>query len=1016
MPPKFINNAIDNRGNWEFNWFQKKIKPNEEQSIKVCMRPKNGFDPRLVYKYINPQKTKEENIFERNANGETLNKTEHIILKNFLDKKDRALNEDLELLSKFGLNAKPKTNEGRLRLLLLTLQQQLNKTNKDNSILICNIFLRLCENQFKMTPDIEKDFAKSLTSMHKIVDTCNLIEIQFIHLHDQMPPLNDKGFQKLDDWQCNVIEHIDNNQSLVISAPTSAGKSVLAGYVTTKGKTLVVVPTDPLAWHWAAYISDIQNKDCPILTSTFQSIPERDKMVELINNSQAIVGTAESIVDYLPLITNDFNWVVIDEIHMIGKVEGSSMEAIAKIYKSIPFLALSATIGNIDDLTKWFQSLNSKRAVSSIICDKRFFNLQRFYYNTITNKLDILHPLSLVEIEHFVDGSILKKNLQPTPPDTWNLYKKMNEVYGDLGELNHEIYFESKERIQLSKANKYFMDLIKYMVNNYDKEKITTIINGFKNITLSDEPVDLVKLAFLLKTEDKTPAIIFQKNTIACLRMVRQFAKIIEDNEYKKFPRLRTLRLKEQKKSRHLDKQNEKEKEKSDNSNGYNSKKQQKQFLDPKNNEDTFIPTALQEPTPDFTLNHDQFFAEGIVEAWVEQLKKFYPRVGDEYHFIIKLLWRGVGVYAKGLPDPYLRLVQSLASNKQLAIVFSDMSLVFGVSMPFRTVVIYRDSYIEDDLDTMTFHQMAGRAGRRGLDKKGNVIFAGYNKWKRIEELSICPIPNVIGCNNLNFVTPHACRMAEKTGNGQDWEFTFTHCLNGDTDEDSMELLEGIKSNYANGWNFAISDDINHLHMMWILRHSDEPVTISFIIPYLIKAFECVDPNIINNQINIAHFLSYFVNKYETDNIEYKLPNYSLFEQASFSKIFKILEDIQLEISKNIDGRVWFSIKNNKLFKCTTEKEADIIRQHLFDFGNRIKAIQHFCFHNKIINISRLLGKLLTRIWWIYHTSSPLVIPFNCFDEINYKDVSDNSDLESDNSDSEQNKPNCKESNTIELL
>ena len=108
-------------------------------------------------------------------------------------------------------------------------------------------------------------------------------------------------------------------------------------------------------------------------------------------------------------------------------------------------------------------------------------------------------------------------------------------------------------------------------------------------------------------------------------------------------------------------------------------------------------------------------------------------------------------------------------------------------------------------------------------------------------------------------------------------------------------------------------------------------------------------------------------------------------------------------------------IKNNKLFKCTTEKEADIIRQHLFDFGNRIKAIQHFCFHNKIINISRLLGKLLTRIWWIYHTSSPLVIPFNCFDEINYKDVSDNSDLESDNSDSEQNKSNCKESNTIEL-
>ena len=75
------------------------------------------------------------------------------------------------------------------------------------------------------------------------------------------------------------------------------------------------------------------------------------------------------------------------------------------------------------------------------------------------------------------------------------------------------------------------------------------------------------------------------------------------------------------------------------------------------------------------------------------------------------------------------------------------------------------------------------------------------------------------------------------------------------------------------------------------------------------------------------------------------------------------------------------SIKNNKLFKCSIEKEADIIRQRLFEFGNRIKAIQHFCFHNKITNISRLLGKLLTRIWWIYHTSSPIMRPVNYFDE-----------------------------------
>jgi superfamily II RNA helicase len=38
--------------------------------------------------------------------------------------------------------------------------------------------------------------------------------------------------------------------------------------------------------------------------------------------------------------------------------------------------------------------------------------------------------------------------------------------------------------------------------------------------------------------------------------------------------------------------------------------------------------------------------------------------------------------------------------------------------MPFRTVVILNDIH-NDNLDTMLYHQMSGRAGRRGLIKRG---------------------------------------------------------------------------------------------------------------------------------------------------------------------------------------------------------------------------------------------------------------------------------------------------------
>lgn len=984
-----------NRGNWEFNFYQKVCIIGHEQSIKFSMRPENSFDPSNIHYYIANELSREEKIYEKKKAGDILSKTECIILDNYIKKKNETLANDLELIDKFGLNAKPVTKEGRTRLLLLTLQSQLLKNNSD---LICNIFLRLSEDQFELTDKIESEFIKNITKMNTIVSNCDLINLQFTKLHDQMPPLNTKGFQKFDPWQINVIQNIDAGKSTIVSAPTSAGKSVLSGYATTKGKTMIVVPTDALAWQMASYIGGILNADIPIITQTYQTSPKRTLMVELINNSPAIVGTADTIIDYLPLISTKFDWIIFDEIHMIGKTEGKAMETIAKVYDTVPFLALSATIGNIGELHNWFASLNPDRPISNIICDKRFFNLQRYYYNPTENKLEMLHPLSLVNLEDFRNKSILMKTLQPTPPDIWALYNKIIEHYGidAIGSLKHTIYFGINERIQLSKANQFFNDLIKFMVDNYNEIHINAIINSFKNPHLLEESVDLVKLAFLLKEEDKTPAIIFQKNTVACLRIIRQFAKIVNELEDTKYPKLRTSRLKEQSKAKRLDKQ----KDKKEKEVKMDSNKAMKEFLNFKIEIDTPISVSVQEPTREFTFNSELYFSEGIVDDWVLQLKKYFPNCGDEYHFIIKLLWRGVGIYAKGLPDPYLRLVQSLASKKQLAIVFSDMSLVFGVSMPFRTVVIYRDATIDDDLDGMLYHQMVGRAGRRGLDKKGNIIFAGY-KWDRIEELSVCPIPNVVGTNTLNYVIPHANRIALSVSNGQQWDKTFLNCLNKEPNEDTLELSQSIVSNYENSWNFAISDDINQLHMMWILRSSsddvNEPVIASFIIPYLKKGFEGLDPNNVNNQVLVAHFLSHFINKYQTDKSEYVLPQCPLFEQPSFLKIYDFLEELQLNSNTdNIDGRVWYSIKENKIIKCSVEKEADEIRNRVFEFGNKVKAIQHYCFHSKFTNLSKLLGKLLTRIWWIYHMSSPIMKPFNQYDENEYE-VHSNSD--SDDSD-----------------
>jgi len=1055
------NHTKKDKGNWRFSNFQKIQKFDiEESKIKSEMRPENSFNPNEVNNYINPKASKEEIISNKVKNNNKLTKTEQIIYNNYSKKISELLKKDIIDIENHKERATPITEEGRLRLLLLILAKQIKSKNEDG---ICNIYLKIKKDNFTITPIIRIEYQKEFDAMEKVINSKDLINLQFSKHPDKMPPLNQKGFIKFDEWQIKVVENINNNISTIVIAPTSAGKTVLAGYATTKGRTLIVMPTDALCWQMASYVGGFLNTEVPIFTSTHCTIPRdkchckdkinrrlnkscalctmslRDKNVENLNSSIAIVGTPDALLDYIPLINSNFDWIIMDEIHMIGKKEGCSMELIAKVFNKVKFLALSATIGNVDEITKWFQKLNPERKVENIKCEKRFFNLQRYYYNPKENKLNVLHPLALVDISDFNNGSILNKNLQPTPTDTWILYNKLKEEFKDLDKLNHTKYFEKDEIVHLDKANKYFFDLIQFMIEQTSTKEdvINKIINSFKNIELNNESVDLLKLIFKLKEENKTPVIIFQKNTLACLRMVRKFAKTIDNTEDAEFPDLRKNRMHLIKKAKRLEKQfDKKEKDdadlvkvtvdkngfvnktkvtknkiktetgKRDKSKQYEKNKEEKQEKSVEIELETINLEGLQQPTDKYNFNDIQYFSEEQIIELEKPFKMWFEADNGQFHFIVKLLWRGVGVYAKGLPDPYLRLVQKLTKEKKIAVLFSDMSLVFGVSMPFRTSVIYRDSFVEDDLDAMLYHQMAGRAGRRGLDKEGNVVFAGY-KWSRIEELSVCPIPNIVGVNTLNYVIPHANKISEIKKNNLNWESVFDNPLSNEPVEDQVEMLDYIKSNYSKegGWNFAYTgpnkdeNEINHLLMMWSLRNADdsEPIIISYLLPFIKRGFESSDADNQGSQIEIALFLANFISIKETDIENNKLPKNSLFDMPSFAKIYDDLEELQINIPKNIDNRIFASIKLNKLVKTDTEKEADVLRERLFNFSEKLITIQHYFFETKSGTLARLLAKLLTRIWWVYHKSSPLAKAFGHYDdEGEYKEIDDDAEEEED--------------------
>jgi len=931
----------DNKGNWEFNFNQKYYDPNLEAKIKLSMKPNNNIDFKNINQYINTELSKEEILLNKQNNNINLKSSEKIIINNYLKKKEENINNDIKNIKLYGLSAKPNTNEGKIRLLLETLKYQLIKNNND---LVVNIYLKLLDYKNDITELIKNDYEIEIKQMNEIINNMDIIELQFTKFYSQMPPLNIKGFNKLDEWQIKVINNIDNNISTLINTPTSAGKSILSGYVTTKGKALFIVPTDALAWQMSAYIGAIIGNNVPILTTSFQSIPYFYKMIELINNSSYLVSTPDIYLDYLPYIKVNYNWIIYDEIHMISKTRGSSMEHILKIYNDIPCLLLSATISNTDEILLWLNNICNKK-YEKIECNKRYFNFNNYYYDNNNNELQILHPLSLIDEKDIYNKTILNKNLQLTPLNIWDLALKLKNDF-DLGNLDPYIYFNKDLRIELDQVNIYFNKLLNFMIseyNNNNNNKIMNIINYYKNINLDSTNINLINLAFKLKENKKTPVILFHQDTTICTKIAQFFSNELEKLENLKYPNLFNERLKLEKIMKRYEKKNDKKE------NTKQVNKQQKDFLN--NNEENIILDSFQEPHIDFILNDIQYFNELEVESWVDQLKIYFPNNGDYYHYIIRLLWRGIGIYTEDLPETYLRLVQSLACQKKLAIVISDISLVFGISMPFKSVVIYNDINVKDNLNSLIYHQMIGRAGRRGLDKEGNVILAGFS-WERIKNLCISEYPKICGkkhkINCINYVN----QLTNINNNNIKWNNICTNFLNCNS---------FINTNFDN-----INNNELLLHMNWKLRTDDDFIIITILIPYLNKAFNNKQPHEINNQIEIAHFILYFINCIENNNNILTKP--SILLEFPYNNIENELKSNNIILPNNRDNTIFICIQNNNINKNLSLDKINEIKYNLKKVGNKIKIIQHYCFHNKkMLGLTKLLAKLLTRIWWINH-------------------------------------------------
>jgi len=120
-----------------------------------------------------------------------------------------------------------------------------------------------------------------------------------------------------------------------------------------------------------------------------------------------------------------------------------------------------------------------------------------------------------------------------------------------------------------------------------------------------------------------------------------------------------------------------------------------------------------------------------IVKRECDQIIRKLPNFEEylrlpEYHSLISLLEKGVGIHHSGMIPILREIVELMISKKYIKLLFATESFAIGLDCPIRTAIFTGiQKFDGTDLRYVYAHeytQMAGRAGRRGIDTVGHVI------------------------------------------------------------------------------------------------------------------------------------------------------------------------------------------------------------------------------------------------------------------------------------------------------
>lgn len=202
-----------------------------------------------------------------------------------------------------------------------------------------------------------------------------------------------------DGWQVKVLDSIDANNSLLVIAPTSAGKTFISFYAMKKileesddGVLVYVAPTKALVNQIAAEIGARFTKSYHKQEGkSVWAIYTRDYRIHSPTGCQILVTVPHMLQILLLAPTNAKGpnaWsrrikrIIFDEVHCIGQdADGVIWEQLL-LSAPCPVIALSATIGNPEPFREWLSQVQQKKGLKldMVVHTARYSDLRKFIH------------------------------------------------------------------------------------------------------------------------------------------------------------------------------------------------------------------------------------------------------------------------------------------------------------------------------------------------------------------------------------------------------------------------------------------------------------------------------------------------------------------------------------------------------------------------------------------------------------------------------------------------------------